>query len=73
MASVNDKCRQRFVSILCRYPYVILDRADDPEESDESIAIAKKARCIPLCLVFFIGNANDSEMGNRSVKTERGL
>ena len=68
MASVNDKRLQRFVSILCRYPHVILDGADDLE--DKSVAIAKKARCKPRLLIV---NANDSEMGNRGVETERGL
>ena len=74
MAFLNDKRRQRFVSILCRYPYIILDGADDPDEHGESDAVTKKTRCTPSPLpCLFIVNANDSEMGNHSVETERGL
>ena len=70
MASLNDEQRQRFISILCRYPYVILDGAEDPAEDDKSVAITKKARSIPRHLIV---DANDSEMGNRSVEADRGL
>jgi hypothetical protein len=62
--------RQRFVSILCRYPELFFEKSIINEEEEES-TIANQRKCkslIPNSILL-----RDSTMGKRSNAEERGV
>ena len=65
MAAKNDGERQRFISILCRYPDFFVEKYVKDGEKDETLGAEKRRKCFPHFILMI------SCMGEAGVDKER--
>ena len=69
MAEKNDSKRQRFMSILCRYPDFFVEKHVKDGEKDETLGAEKRRKCFRHFILMMI--LMISCMGEAGVDEER--